>query len=106
VYGALAALTVVHSRSRWRWTVLALPLLIPVAVAVSRVDLAAHRPSDVLAGLVHGLAGRLHPRPAAPQRHAALDVTTWLPRLDVHQKPRDHQFARRRLPPPRLRAGR
>jgi membrane-associated phospholipid phosphatase len=54
VYGALATLVILYLRSPWRWTVLLLPLLAPLAVAVSRVYVAAHRPTDVLAGLVLG----------------------------------------------------
>lgn len=77
VYGALAALVIVHGRSRWRWAVLALPLLVPPAVAVSRIYLAAHHPTDVLAGLLLGAAWvlactrflLLEDRP--PRRHPA-----------------------------------
>ncbi|MGY2085783.1 phosphatase PAP2 family protein [Blastococcus sp. SYSU DS0539] len=54
IYGALAALVVTCARSRWRWAVLAVPLLVAPAVALSRIYVAAHYPTDVLAGLVLG----------------------------------------------------
>lgn len=54
VYGALAALVVVLGRSPLRWAVVALPVLVAPAVAVTRVYVAAHHPSDVLAGLILG----------------------------------------------------
>ncbi|MGY1710753.1 phosphatase PAP2 family protein [Geodermatophilus sp. SYSU D00758] len=54
LYGAAAALVVVHGRSRWRWWVLVLPLVVAPVVAVSRLYVAAHYPTDVLAGLVLG----------------------------------------------------
>ncbi|RBY90193.1 PAP2 family protein [Blastococcus sp. TBT05-19] len=89
VYGALAAVVVVHGRARRRWSVLAVPLLLAPAVAVSRVHAAAHHPTDVLAGLLTGglwvLACTLlllRPRPdrptrAGPSPHTApLDPTT------------------------------
>ncbi len=54
VYGALAALVVHYGRARWRWATLTLPLLLPPAIGVSRIYLAAHHPTDVLAGLLLG----------------------------------------------------
>lgn len=54
VYGALAVLVIVHSRSRWRYWTLVLPVLVPPLIGLSRVYVAAHRPSDVLAGLTLG----------------------------------------------------
>ena len=51
IYGALAALVITLARSRWRWAVLAVPVLIAPAVALSRIYVAAHYPTDVLAGL-------------------------------------------------------
>ncbi|WP_158579916.1 phosphatase PAP2 family protein [Geodermatophilus marinus] len=54
LYGAAAALVVVHGRSPRRWWVLTLPLLVAPVVAVSRLYVAAHYPTDVLAGLVLG----------------------------------------------------
>ncbi|SDN76135.1 phosphatase PAP2 family protein [Geodermatophilus sp. DSM 45219] len=54
LYGALAALVVVYARGRGRWLVLAVPLLLAPAIGVSRVYVAAHYPTDVLAGLALG----------------------------------------------------
>ena len=45
---------VVYARGRWRWPVLAVPLLLAPAIGVSRVYVAAHHPTDVLAGLALG----------------------------------------------------
>ena len=54
LYGGLAALVLVYARGRWRWLVLAVPLLLAPAIGVSRVYVAAHHPTDVLAGLALG----------------------------------------------------
>ena len=54
LYGALAALVIAYARSRWRRTVLAVPLLLAPAIGLSRVYVAAHYPTDVLAGLLLG----------------------------------------------------
>ncbi|MGY1634416.1 phosphatase PAP2 family protein [Geodermatophilus sp. SYSU D01186] len=54
VYGALAGLAVAYGRSRWRWATVALPVVLGIAVGVSRIYVAAHYPTDVLAGLVLG----------------------------------------------------
>jgi len=56
VYGTLAALVVTYGRGRWRWASVVLPLLVAPAVGLSRVYLAAHHPTDVLAGLLLGTA--------------------------------------------------
>ena len=54
LYGAIAAVVLTHTRSRWRWTVLALPLLLAPLIGVSRIYVAAHHPTDVLAGFLLG----------------------------------------------------
>ncbi|WP_347060068.1 phosphatase PAP2 family protein [Blastococcus sp. HT6-30] len=56
LYGALAALVVTLARGRWRWAVLAVPVLVAPAVGLARIYVAAHYPTDVLAGLVLGTA--------------------------------------------------
>lgn len=56
LYGSLATVVVVLSSSRIRWVSVALAVLIPLAVSVSRLYLAAHYPTDVMAGLVLGIA--------------------------------------------------
>ncbi|MGY1914030.1 phosphatase PAP2 family protein [Blastococcus sp. SYSU DS0973] len=86
LYGALAALVVTLARGRWRWAALAVPVLVAPAVGLSRIYVAAHYPTDVLAGLVLGTAWVLvcaryllpgvrgtvrYPRPAAPARPTA-----------------------------------
>jgi undecaprenyl-diphosphatase len=70
LYGALAVLAVVHGRGRRRWTTMALPVLVAVAVAMSRLYVAAPYTTDVLAGLALGtawvlLCARLLLRPAS-----------------------------------------
>ncbi len=80
IYGALAALVIGYTQGRWRSAVLAVPLLIAPAVALSRIYTAAHYPTDVLAGLMLGTVwvlicahyvlpdaghGARHPRAAA-----------------------------------------
>jgi len=54
LYGAVAAVVLALARSRWRWTVLALPLVLAPAIGGSRIYVAAHYPTDVLAGLALG----------------------------------------------------
>jgi len=79
VYGALAILVVTEARGRRRWLVVAVPVLIVPAVSLSRVYVAAHHPSDVVAGLLLGTAWLLvcawslrigvGRGPGPPQRH-------------------------------------
>jgi membrane-associated phospholipid phosphatase len=54
LYGAVAAVVLTCVSNRWRWVVLALPVLLPPAIGISRIYVAAHYPTDVLAGLVLG----------------------------------------------------
>ncbi len=51
MYGGLAVLIWVFGSYRWRWLSLGL-LTLPVIVAVARLYLGAHHPSDVLASLI------------------------------------------------------
>lgn len=48
LYGAIAGLVMIATRSWWRWLVLALAVLVIVAVAVARLYRGAHFPTDVL----------------------------------------------------------
>ncbi len=54
LYGSAAVLVVAYTRWRHRWAVLVVPLLVAVVVGLSRLYLAAHHPTDVVAGLVLG----------------------------------------------------
>ncbi|MGY2128350.1 phosphatase PAP2 family protein [Blastococcus sp. SYSU DS0617] len=54
IYGAVAAVVLTYSRARWRRAVLVLPLLLPPVIGVTRIYVAAHHPTDVVAGLVLG----------------------------------------------------
>ncbi|MEI4272630.1 phosphatase PAP2 family protein [Klenkia sp. LSe6-5] len=54
VHGALALLVLRCARGRWRWAVPALAVLVALGVGTARLYVAAHHPSDVLAGYVLG----------------------------------------------------
>ncbi|GAA2494349.1 phosphatase PAP2 family protein [Streptomyces gobitricini] len=54
LYGGLATLAVSRLRGPWRYVVAGLLLVVPPAVAVSRVYRGMHHPSDVVGGLVNG----------------------------------------------------
>jgi membrane-associated phospholipid phosphatase len=53
-YGAVAALVIAYGRRRARWLILLLPLVVAVLVALSRIYVAAHRPTDTIAGVLLG----------------------------------------------------
>ncbi|WP_298462437.1 phosphatase PAP2 family protein [uncultured Cellulomonas sp.] len=55
VYGGIALLVVASTRTRWHWAVVALAAVVVLAIGASRVYVAAHRPSDVVAGVVLGV---------------------------------------------------
>ncbi|WP_435188658.1 phosphatase PAP2 family protein [Streptomyces sp. bgisy126] len=54
LYGGLAVLAARHLRGLWRNVVVGLLLLIPLAVAFSRLYRGMHHPSDVVAGVLNG----------------------------------------------------
>lgn len=54
LYGGLATLTVTRLRGPWRYVAAAVLLVVPPAVAVSRLYRGMHHPSDVVGGLVNG----------------------------------------------------
>ena len=54
LYGAAAALVLVYGRGPHRAAVVLLPAVLAPAIAISRVYVAAHHPTDVLAGLTIG----------------------------------------------------
>lgn len=56
IYGTLAVLVLTYGRSPLRRVVLALPVLLVPAISLGRVYVAAHHPTDVLAGALLGLA--------------------------------------------------
>ncbi|MFE9396256.1 diacylglycerol kinase family protein [Streptomyces flavidovirens] len=79
LYGGLATLAVTRLRGPWRYVAAAALLVVPPAVAVSRLYRGMHHPSDVAGGLVNGactllvigyalLAPRERPAPAPTGR--------------------------------------
>ena len=52
LYAAIAILVVPRVRARWRWIFVALAVLMPAGVAVSRMYRGMHHPSDVLGAAV------------------------------------------------------
>ena len=55
LYGALAALVVHHTRSRWRWAAVGGAVVLVVLVALARLYRGAHYPTDVLGSLLFAL---------------------------------------------------
>ncbi|MFC8897404.1 phosphatase PAP2 family protein [Streptomyces cinereoruber] len=89
LYGGLAVLAARHLRGVWRNLVVGLLLLVPLAVAFSRLYRGMHHPSDVVVGLLNGACtllvvgaallpdarkGEAEPEPAAPGTRRAVVV--------------------------------
>lgn len=66
LYTSLAVVAASVLRRRWRPLLVAVAVVVPVAVATTRVLLGVHFPSDVAAGLVLGWAVALLGRSAEP----------------------------------------
>jgi undecaprenyl-diphosphatase len=73
LYGGVAMLVLAWTRARRRWLALAGAVVAVLLVAAARLYYGVHYPTDVLAGLLLGLAWLtvcarvLHPGPAAPR---------------------------------------
>lgn len=52
LYVAIAILVLGHTRGWWRWLFLALAIVMPVAIALSRMYRGEHHPTDVLGSLI------------------------------------------------------
>jgi undecaprenyl-diphosphatase len=52
LYVAIAILVVGHTRGWWRWLFVALAVVMPVAIALSRMYRGEHHPTDVLGSLI------------------------------------------------------
>jgi undecaprenyl-diphosphatase len=52
IYVGVAILVIGHARGGWRWLFLIPAILLPVAVAVSRMYRGEHHPTDVMGSLV------------------------------------------------------
>jgi undecaprenyl-diphosphatase len=70
LYTSLAVVASGVVRRRWRPALVAVAVVVPIAVAASRVLLGVHFPSDVAAGLVLGWAVALLGRSAEPSEPA------------------------------------
>ncbi len=55
LYGAIAAVVVSRWSSPWRWVAVAVGVVVPLGVALARLYLAAHYPTDLAAGLFLGV---------------------------------------------------
>ncbi|MFD3538349.1 diacylglycerol kinase family protein [Streptomyces sp. NPDC058662] len=58
LYGGLAVIVLLRTRGRgpWRYALAAVPLLVPLAVGMSRMYRGMHHPTDVAGGLLNGAA--------------------------------------------------
>ncbi len=54
VYGSLTVLVWLHTRSRRRWALVGVAIVLPPVIGATRVYVAAHHPTDVVAGLLLG----------------------------------------------------
>jgi undecaprenyl-diphosphatase len=52
LYVAIAILVMGHTRGWWRWLFVALAVVMPVAIALSRMYRGEHHPTDVLGSLI------------------------------------------------------
>jgi membrane-associated phospholipid phosphatase len=52
LYVAIAILVLGHTRGWWRWLFVALAVVMPVAIALSRMYRGEHHPTDVLGSLI------------------------------------------------------
>jgi undecaprenyl-diphosphatase len=52
LYAAIAILVLGHTRGWWRWLFVALAIVMPVAIALSRMYRGEHHPTDVLGSLI------------------------------------------------------
>jgi undecaprenyl-diphosphatase len=52
LYAAIAILVMGHTRGWWRWLFVALAIVMPVAIALSRIYRGEHHPTDVLGSLI------------------------------------------------------
>src|SRR5207244_13111109 len=55
LYGAIAVLVWPRTRSWWRWLVVAAAVVMPVWVALSRMYLGMHHPTDIVGGVLLAL---------------------------------------------------
>lgn len=77
LYGAIALLILVHSASRWRWAVLAVPVTVGLLVAASRLYEGVHYPTDVLGSVILSLAWLAVTRHVLLPRTKADNAASW-----------------------------